>query len=271
MPVLIAKIFENENIDYTLDESFNNVLINGYLPICSKREALRQIAIATGAVMSTANSTMFNILNLSESEPKTISVSKIKSGGKLTTNGKYTGVKLLMHDYSGYIELGQTIVYDGVINGTATIEFDAIYDNVKLHSDSGATAQLLEVSANHAIVKADNERVKLKGSGILGDTTRLIEKHNTEIAANVAKNIVEITDATLVTKDNAEQVLDRIYNYFLKNKIMKSEFVSENEQLGDNIRIQNEFSGEKTGTIITTNISLSGNKTFLDCEVLLDG
>lgn len=268
---LIAKIFENENIEYYLDEKLENISINGYLPICNKREALRQIAIATGAVMTLANSTIFQILSNVENEPKIIDKTRIKTGGKIINNSKYTGVKLITHDYSGYADLGQQNVFEGIITGTAIIEFDKIYDNVHFGSGTGPTAEIKEVSVNHAIVSANGENVKLIASGVLGDTTRIHEKNNAEILANATKNIVEINNATLITEENATETINRLYEYFLKNKKIQAEFVATNENIGENVTLQNEFSGEQTGKIINSDISLGGNKLFMNCEVLIDG
>ena len=138
-------------------------------------------------------------------------------------------------------------------------------------SGTGPTAEIKEVSVNHAIVSANGENVKLIASGVLGDTTRIHEKNNDEILANATKNIVEINNATLITEENATETINRLYEYFLKNKKIQAEFVATNENIGENVTLQNEFSGEQTGKIINSDISLGGNKLFMNCEVLIDG
>ncbi len=48
-------------IPYELDASFSNIMLNGYIPICTKREALQQIAFSIGAIIDTSRSNLIMI------------------------------------------------------------------------------------------------------------------------------------------------------------------------------------------------------------------
>ena len=55
VPDVISQIFDGEDFNYLLDETFNNITLSGYIPYTTKRAALMQIAFAIGAVVDTSN------------------------------------------------------------------------------------------------------------------------------------------------------------------------------------------------------------------------
>ena len=63
---LLEEIFTLCKIPYTIDAQISNMVVNGYMPICSARKAVQLVCLAVGAVVITANSDKLNVCILSD-------------------------------------------------------------------------------------------------------------------------------------------------------------------------------------------------------------
>ena len=78
---------------YSMDAQVAQGRLSGYLPVCSREEALKQVAFALGAVLSVDENGNFRFNTLTETDNQ-ISPSRILSGCRLQTRSAYTKVEL---------------------------------------------------------------------------------------------------------------------------------------------------------------------------------
>lgn len=87
-----------------------------------------------------------------------------------------------------------------------------------------------------------------------------IEYSKTNAAASEAdkRNVVTIADATLVSLANVNELLERVYNYYMLRNVHKVSFRLEDEQIGDYISTPTNWGEWVTGNYTRATITLSG-------------
>ena len=65
------------------------------------------------------------------------------------------------------------------------------------------------------------------------DTTTIVGVYMQNLPANAAKNVLQITDATLVTTANAQACAQRVFDYYQKRYVQTGEYIWSGEQAGD--------------------------------------
>ena len=78
-------------------------------------------------------------------------------------------------------------------------------------------------------------------------------KENPDIVFN--KNIREVKDATLVHSGNAQEVLDRVYEYYQRAENVIGDVLVNDKKLGQEVRIDTDYDGYRTGIIESYNYS----------------
>jgi len=102
------------------------------------------------------------------------------------------------------------------------------------------------------------------------DTQTLYTKTNPSATANDKANVIEITDATLVSLDNAQTVLQFIYTYYLMRSTVKAKYVWDGEKLGQYISQSTEWDTSVVGYIQKITFKLS-NKVVVEAECCSTG
>jgi len=99
------------------------------------------------------------------------------------------------------------------------------------------------------------------------DTKTLVQKDNPNVTANDIANVIEIEDATLVSSSNAQAVLNRVYDYYMKRATTKNSIVWNGEKLGDCVSFDTNWNTVAQGNIVKMDIKLS-NLIVADIETL---
>lgn len=89
------------------------------------------------------------------------------------------------------------------------------------------------------------------------DTTTVYTVTNPDVTATDKQNVVEVTEATLVSPAIAQAVAQRVYNYHVRRHTNKSRFVWKGERLGDCVTQPNSWGGTNTGNLVKMEILLS--------------
>lgn len=97
-----------------LAQSMETSTVTGYMPPCSRREALQQVAFALGAIVDTSGSEAVRVYKDREESPKRIPLSRTYTGGDVGTSAIVTAVKVTAHTYSTTGEGNDTVEVDGV-------------------------------------------------------------------------------------------------------------------------------------------------------------
>lgn len=287
---LLEEIFGAANVPYTVDESISNKMIWGYLPYTTCREALKQVAFACCATVSTAKSDVVKVFSLNDTVTQNIPMSRIKQGQTITFSDEVTGVTLVSHNYSQSREAEE--IYNADESGTGNDIFLKFSDPMAALTITNGT--FIETGVNFARFNAEEGCIVTGKPYYDTKTAKSIRKvANTE-------NIVEINDATLVTSVNVGEVLEHCYNYLKKSRTINAGiyegydefetgavygsatygeemygeykgFVRKEQKrtsLGDYITMDTEYSGTVGGNIIRQSYGLNGGIIMKDSTVV---
>lgn len=99
-------------------------------------------------------------------------------------------------------------------------------------------------------------------------TTGTVTVNNPNVTASDKQNVKTVTDATLVNSSNANEVAQRVYDYWMRRKTVSTKIVLDDERMMDYVTVPTPWEQDMTGSIISAKITLS-NLTAADIEVLV--
>ncbi|MEG2096545.1 MAG: hypothetical protein RRY65_00105 [Pseudoflavonifractor sp.] len=205
---MLGEILTPEGIPFVVDAAFNGVTISGYLPICTKRAALQQIAFAIGAVVDPTRGEVLRFYPAPTAVTADIKPARKVIGHKITLEELVTQVDVTAHKYtlSGELkELTKTTL--GV--GVHTIPFTA---PVSVTKATGAV--LTTTHPNYCVVTvATAGEVILSGYAYL-DAATIHTVRIDPLPAGAKTSIKPFSTATLVSPDKAPAVAQRLYDYY---------------------------------------------------------
>ena len=253
---LIAEVVGNDaDVDYT------NVsgTITGYLPICSKRDALNQIAMALNLVVTTYGTDKIAFYPLATEQESVINEDRIFSeGDNVETSSRVSAVNITYHTYA--LDSTSTQAYTGTINGTSTVTFNEPYGNLSI---SGGT--LVSSGANYATVTASGT-VTITGKKYI-DNKVVATRLNPRTSVQDKNNIIEITDATLINANNVNSVLDNVYNYSLFLSKIHQSIIVDGEYPRKMVSSVNAYGNRVFGYITKMDLSFTRN-TYAEIELV---
>ena len=87
------------------------------------------------------------------------------------------------------------------------------------------------------------------------------------MTATDKQNIIEVTNATLVSEGIGQTTAQRVYDYYQKRNTNKAKIVWNRERLGDYVCLPNAWGSTNEGHIEKMSITLS-NTVAATCEAL---
>lgn len=193
--------------DYEIEDSIRNINLTGYLEVQSHREALQQVAFACGACVTTSRLTGIKIFKPNYETELMIDLDrKLLSNSKTTQEDLITEIDLTTHNYVLSDESKE--VHKGDYEaGTYIITFSNPCTNLSI---TGGT--ILSSDVNYAQVKVDKEGEIVINGQEYEDRT-FVKKYSeiTRLPSATEVNVVEIEDATLISKSNARDIASLVY------------------------------------------------------------
>lgn len=244
---VLEDVFRDEDFTYLLDDSLADIPLYGHIPYTTKHNALVQLAFAVGAVVDTSNYDGVLIYPQQTAASGQFGPDSIFDGLTLEHNDVVTGVRLTAHSWQPVEDREE--LYNDTLAGKAEIIFSEPY-----HSLSITGGEIIESNANYAIVAGTGAAVVLTGQKYNHMTSSLL-KENPNIAFN--KNIKEISDATLVHADNAQEVLERVYAYYQRAENVVGDVLLTDKVLGQVVEVETGYDGQRTGTLESINYQFS--------------
>lgn len=254
---ILAGIMAGEGITYFLDDAYASAKVSGYLPICTKRVALQQLAFAIGALVDTSYDRQLYIYPQQTEVTGEFTARDIRLGLTVEHSDIITGVRLYVHGYDQGTESAQ--LYKGVLDGATRIEFSEPY-----HSLSITGGTLDEHGDNYACITGTGVEAVLTGLKYNHSTATLL-KENPKVTQN--KNIAEVKEATLVTSGNAQAALDRLYDYYSNNESVSFRATMNDQELGNRVNVATGFRGTMTGSITKLDFKFSRRKITAEVTV----
>lgn len=254
---ILASIMGGEGITYFLDDAYVGARVSGYLPICTKRVALQQLAFAIGALVDTSYDRQLYIYPQQTEVTGEFTARDIRLGLSVEHNDIITGIRLYVHSYTRGTESAQ--LYKGTLNGTTKIEFSEPY-----HSLSITGGTLGNHGDNYAYITGTGAEVLLTGLKYDHSAVSML-KENPKITQN--RNIAEVKEATLVTASNAQTVLDRVYGYYSSNESINFRAAINDQELGNRVNVATGFKGTMTGNITKLDFKFSRRRITAEVTV----
>ena len=254
---LITQIFNSAGFTseyFTIQDELKNILLAGYIPVCTHREALQQILFTIGAIANCARTDIIKIEEVIESEtPNEIPSGNVFKGTKEIEQGEIiTGVLLQAHNYSQGIE--QKKLFDESLPiGTHKIVFSNPTHNITC---TGGTIQ--SSNANSAIISvSSNTNVVVQGYEYV-DSTQDIFIENSSLAGNEKSNVLKIDSVYLINSSNAQAIGQRIIDYYNGKYTTKFKYVLDDEKTADNVILDEQYGNILNGFITELDIDLTG-------------
>lgn len=246
MANLVADILSD--IPYTIDSSIQNYTISGYLPILTKREALRQIAFCTNAYIDTSRSDEIVIAPLPTTAIETLTKAEVL---KIETTQENIVTKIELNTELLTTRNATTDeIFNGALNGTQSIIFDSPKFNLTI---SGGTIVLS--NCNYAIIRGTGGNVVLSGQ-TYEQYTKVTEKTNSNA---VSTDIEKIDSYTTTLTCNDIDILD--FLNFVEFKI-KSSFKMGDIKVGDVVTLI-----DKDARVLTLSYNIAQTEIYAEAEL----
>lgn len=215
---LLNDIFTVAKVPYSINDVFVDAVVTGYIPFTTCRDALMQVAFAIQAVVDTSNSDVVNVYALDNNITQTIPLNRIRQGQNFADEETVTGVEVAVHSYKAITETVD--VYDATESGTGQnifVKFSEPLHDLEIIGDGSFAVDKKgnELKhTNYAVINA-NEGCVLRGKKY-EHTTQTRRKNNPVVLASDIEKVVAIEKATLVSKYNVDNVLEKCYNYLVR-------------------------------------------------------
>lgn len=223
--------------------------VYGWIPICTKREALHQLLFSQGVVLTkgTDGSILFHAPN-SQQQGAIMDISVYETGGKATANHT-NRISVTEHAYI----------------------YDATSDPVKVYESAGSAetgafiaeftqAPVAELTAFDMGIYCYNCNAAYVTDA--GSITARLYQHNEAVRVRQIDNYpsgqdISYPSATLVTLQNSETVLDRLTAYYSSAKTVNIDIVSGSERCGLLYAFTTAFGEAATGFLTKASKTVS--------------
>ena len=277
---LLVEIFETAKVPFKINEELNGVLLSGYIPFTTCREALMQVAFAVQNVVDTSNSDVVNVFALSDEVTQEIPLDRIMQGQSFSDDDVVTGVRVSEHSYKPSSE--KIEVFKAENDGVGKDLF--VYFSEPLHSLTISNGEIVSHGTNYAMINAFDGCV-LTGKKY-SHTVVVREKKNPVILASEIEKVVSIDNATLVSSANIDDVLNKCYNWLVDRpfevnmKIVEGKRESDSTDdgedkyvydmpvnVGDLIVAKTGYLGDVSGRVLKQSFNLGGGIIVKDVSV----
>lgn len=263
---LFEEIFNAANVPFEIDNSISEIVLSGYIPYTTCREALMQVAFAAGVVIDTSERFDVGVYMLSNEVKQKISLARIFEGQKIKNQTRITDVEIASHSYSKTDD--EKVVYEASELGTGENIFVVFSDPLHELTTEG-NGSIIESGDNYAMINANSADFVLKGKEYK-HTENITTKKNPNILLTDTKNVISIKNATLVSKNNVDNLIEKCYNYFVNSREINSR-VAERKRITSNgivydepiivgnlIETETQYLGDIKGIVEKVDYNLNG-------------
>lgn len=240
--------------NYKIDEELKNISVNGYIPICTHREALQQLLFSIGAVADCSRSDIIKIYRVVEEEnPKVITKTNTFQGTTEIEQGELvTGVEVVSHNYK--LNAEQENLYEGnVTTGTHTITFSEPVNNITCTNGT-----ILQSGVNYVIIQTTSQAdIVVKGYKYIDSTQNYISQVE-GLNPTEKRNVLKIDSDYLINNLNAQEVANRVLSYYRNSYITRFDFILSNESTGENVSVEQKYENNLNGYVAKLDIDMTG-------------
>lgn len=252
-------------VSYVIDQELRSIAVYGWLPIATRRSNLQQLLFAEGISLKKTSEGQLWFTALSDSAPVYIPEERLYMNGDIDFGSPATLVTVTEHTYTVYSTDPETVLFEGeAVADTFTTPKGAVVSGVlvtfesPMHNLSITSATILESGVNYAVISGSSG-CRLVGKAYT-HTTRVLTRGSAPKSrelVNQKDNEVSVTEATLVSLVNSENVADRMMNYYGKARSVNNGVVVQGERPGDAVSFTTPFGEAASGFIESFNITMS--------------
>lgn len=201
------------DLPYTIDADVAAEAAGGHIPICDRREALRQLLFPINAFALPMADGSLHFAFADINTVKMIPDDDVALGGSKDFRDLATEVRLTEHAYTADASVADQVVYSTAVSAQSYL----VAFSSPMHSLQASGLTIEESGANYAIVS---------GAGTLSGkpyvhSTRIMSA-GTGIETGEA-NVKSFTGATMVNAINSTATLNRLKNYYSKAQELSRE------------------------------------------------
>lgn len=252
---IVSEIMESANwTKYTLSDELKSITLSGYIPVCTHREALQQVAFALRAVVDCSRSNTIDIYRQNNSADLKINYDRQFLGtGTVSTREYVTEVDITIHSYSIADESSEA--FDGTLQaGSNEVLFDKPFTNLTI---TGGTIE--ESSTNYAIVTMEEDGdCTITGYEYEDTTSTVIKKSTLSEHSGVVENVKTVSDATLVNKNNVYLLMEHLLDYYALVREATQKYLVNSERVGRWVNLKSQYNKFVSGGIESQTIDLTG-------------
>jgi len=240
---------------YTIDPSLQFVLINGWLPILKRRDALALVAMAIGAVIDATRTDVIQIKPMPTELSEVIPKSRVYLPPAVNLEFPYTSVEVIEHNYVSTYAVKD--LYKDTFTGTITVKFS---EPMIIHPYTTGPVQILESGTNYMVIQSDGSaEVSVQGYTYLDNQNSVVVK-TPLLIEGTEERAITIDKGTLINRNNSQVIAQRLYDYYQRQEVFDGEFVARlpnPEIIGDVVQVATVFEdGDTTGQIEKLSINL---------------
>ena len=156
------------------------------------------------------------------------------------------------HDYYAGIEAIE------LFNGNLSAGEHEIAFTEPVHSLSISGAIILDSNCNYALINVLSPGPVVLAGQKYVDTTKVTGVYMASLPAGSKQNILKVEDATLVSSACAQDVAQRVYDYYQRRIEQTVSMVLESEQVGHTVEVETLHNELRSGAIESLETNLTG-------------
>lgn len=251
--VIIGEIMQSAGWSkYEVTDELKGVNLSGYLPVCTHRQALQQIAFALRAVVDCSRSNQIKIYRQNKAADVKIREDRIFMGDKITAGQYVSGIEVTTHQYE--LADKEITVFDGNLPaGQNTVTFSKPVSNLGITDGT-----ISQSGVNYAVINMTSAGTcKITGKEYTDIQSTFVR--NTEVPIpGEASNTIAVKDATLVDRTNAYLLAEHIFDYYNLRRQTEIRFLLDAEKTGRWVSIKSQYGMYINGGINRQEIDLTG-------------
>lgn len=245
-----------------------NYRISGWVPICTKREALHQILLSSGLSLKKSSSGDWLIGDTSSRIAGAIAPERMFDGGSVEYSGDVKEIILKEHNY---IDTSASVA-ESIFSASEASSDPFVAEFTKKPSKittylfiedgqpyNGET-YIYNWCENAALIPG----VLTEIQGYPYNHQEKVYTEQTEVASGTT---VSVENVTTITKDNSDRMFQRLKNYYIKSHTCKFDIIKNGERCAQKFSFTNPFNEEDSGYLVKCAEKLS-SFSKAQCEFL---
>ena len=254
----LVELAENLKISDTLE----SITISGWIPVCSKREALHHVLFANGLNLLKSEDDAFLVARISMETSGQIDPDVEYDSGSVSAPDWVNSVDVTEHSYVLAPNTEPVTLYDNAAT-SQDVKTLVLFNSAPVSVDS------LTVSGTLQIHSANENCAIVSGVGTLTGvpythTTYVVSRSNAERPDGKA---VTVSDSTLINAVNSNAVADRLFDYYTSRREISAAIVSGGELCGRKYGCLTPFGDAEEAYISSMSINASAIAKA-DCKLI---